>query len=374
MSQKRTRAPIKNEADNGESNRRGTLAMARTSDINSATAQFFINLRDNDFLDHGTRDFGYAVFGEVSDGMDVVDAIAAVPTGNRGGHQDVPVEAVEIIEGTIDERWPVNTRGNVGEVFPEVVLPLSWSLLGGAAERGWRQAFERMGLVADGGPGAEHGVTETMRYALADEDALDAGGQRIPDQLQQALLTRLGKRALQLRVHVEVVLDGAFRAAGDEYQFPRPGRHRLFGFGQGVHVAHRGVRNPEERLQHAVPREDRRQVQPAPRRALVVGQRGLRHLMPVVDLRGLLGVTASGLVVVADHVAQHLEAPRQPRPAIDLVSGARGAAALDPLHQLEEGLLERTAAAVGHQRGELPLGEPRDLDRIELVSALKTRE
>jgi cyclophilin family peptidyl-prolyl cis-trans isomerase len=102
MSQKRTRAPIKNEADNGVSNRRGTLAMARTMDINSATAQFFINLRDNDFLDHGTRDFGYAVFGEVVDGMDVVDQIAAVPTGNKGGHQDVPTEAVTIIEVTAE--------------------------------------------------------------------------------------------------------------------------------------------------------------------------------------------------------------------------------------------------------------------------------
>ena len=103
MSQKRTRAPIKNEADNGESNRRGTLAMARTSDINSATAQFFINLRDNDFLDHGTRDFGYAVFGEVVDGMDVVDTIAAVRTGNKGGHQDVPVETVTILEVATDD-------------------------------------------------------------------------------------------------------------------------------------------------------------------------------------------------------------------------------------------------------------------------------
>jgi peptidyl-prolyl cis-trans isomerase A (cyclophilin A)/peptidyl-prolyl cis-trans isomerase B (cyclophilin B) len=103
MSQKRTRAPIKNEADNGESNRRGTLAMARTMDINSATAQFFINLRDNSFLDHGTRDFGYAVFGEVVDGMDVVDAIAAVPTGNKGGHQDVPVETVTIVEVVADD-------------------------------------------------------------------------------------------------------------------------------------------------------------------------------------------------------------------------------------------------------------------------------
>ncbi len=103
MSQKSTLAPIKNEADNGVSNRRGTLAMARTGDINSATAQFFINLRDNDFLDHGTRDFGYAVFGEVVDGMHVVDKIAAVPTGNKAGHQDVPVETVTIVEVTADD-------------------------------------------------------------------------------------------------------------------------------------------------------------------------------------------------------------------------------------------------------------------------------
>jgi peptidyl-prolyl cis-trans isomerase A (cyclophilin A) len=97
MRQKKTRDPIKNEADNGISNRRGTLAMARTMDVNSATSQFFINLRDNDFLDHGGRDFGYAVFGQVSDGLDVVDTIAGVPTGNRGGHQDVPLEDVEIV-------------------------------------------------------------------------------------------------------------------------------------------------------------------------------------------------------------------------------------------------------------------------------------
>jgi cyclophilin family peptidyl-prolyl cis-trans isomerase len=103
LTAKPTREPIKNEADNGESNVRGTLAMARTMVVDSATSQFFINLRDNDFLDHGTRDFGYAVFGRVADGMDVVDAIAAVPTGNQGGHQDVPVETVEIIEVTLDE-------------------------------------------------------------------------------------------------------------------------------------------------------------------------------------------------------------------------------------------------------------------------------
>ncbi len=103
MRQKPTRDPIKNEADNGVSNKRGTLAMARTMVVDSATAQFFINLKDNDFLDNGTRDFGYAVFGEVSDGMDIVDAIAGVQTGNHGGHQDVPVETVEIVEVTIDE-------------------------------------------------------------------------------------------------------------------------------------------------------------------------------------------------------------------------------------------------------------------------------
>jgi len=103
MASKPTRDPIKNEADNGESNVRGTLAMARTGVVDSATSQFFINLRDNDFLNHGTRDFGYAVFGKVSEGLDVVDAIAAVPTGNSGGHSDVPLEAVTILEVTIDD-------------------------------------------------------------------------------------------------------------------------------------------------------------------------------------------------------------------------------------------------------------------------------
>ena len=103
MTQKQTREPIKNEADNGERNRRGTLAMARTTDVNSATAQFFINLNDNTFLDHGGRDFGYAVFGEVVDSMDIVDAIAAMRTGDFGGHQDVPLETVTIIEVTADD-------------------------------------------------------------------------------------------------------------------------------------------------------------------------------------------------------------------------------------------------------------------------------
>jgi len=103
MQSRPTREPIKNEADNGESNLRGTLAMARTGVVDSATSQFFINLSDNDFLNHGTRDFGYAVFGKVSEGMDVVDTIAAVPTGNHAGHQDVPLDEVTIIEVTMDD-------------------------------------------------------------------------------------------------------------------------------------------------------------------------------------------------------------------------------------------------------------------------------
>lgn len=103
MNSKATRAPIKNEADNGEKNLRGTLAMARTGVVNSATSQFFINLRDNDFLNHGDRDFGYAVFGRVTEGMNVVDAIARVATGSVRGHQDVPLDAVTIMEVRIDE-------------------------------------------------------------------------------------------------------------------------------------------------------------------------------------------------------------------------------------------------------------------------------
>lgn len=97
MSQKDTNAPIKNEADNGLRNQRGTLAMARTQAVNSATSQFFINHNDNVFLDHGSRDFGYAVFGKVVRGMDVVDQIANVPTGNRGMHQNVPLQPVVIL-------------------------------------------------------------------------------------------------------------------------------------------------------------------------------------------------------------------------------------------------------------------------------------
>jgi cyclophilin family peptidyl-prolyl cis-trans isomerase len=103
MVQEKTRESIKNEAGNGEANRRGTLAMARTGEIDSATAQFFINLRDNDFLNHGGRDFGYAVFGKVVEGMDVVDTIGAVTTCTTGGHQDVPVDAVTILEVTIED-------------------------------------------------------------------------------------------------------------------------------------------------------------------------------------------------------------------------------------------------------------------------------
>jgi len=96
MRQKPTRDPIKNEADNGLLNLRGSLSMARTQQVNSATSQFFINLADNAFLDHGSRDFGYAVFARVVDGLDVIDRIAGVSTGNRGPHQDVPREPVVV--------------------------------------------------------------------------------------------------------------------------------------------------------------------------------------------------------------------------------------------------------------------------------------
>ncbi len=96
MEQKSTRPAIKNEADNGLKNERGTLSMARTRDVNSASSQFFINLIDNASLDHGTRDFGYAVFARVVVGMDVIDKIAAVRTGNRGMYQNVPVQPVVI--------------------------------------------------------------------------------------------------------------------------------------------------------------------------------------------------------------------------------------------------------------------------------------
>ncbi len=97
FSEKPTRAPIKNEAANGLKNERGSLAMARTPVVDSATAQFFINVKDNVFLDHGVRDFGYAVFGKVTKGMDVVDAIAGVPTGPKGPFPtDCPRETVII--------------------------------------------------------------------------------------------------------------------------------------------------------------------------------------------------------------------------------------------------------------------------------------
>ena len=106
FNQKAVHAPIKNEADNGLTNNRGALAMARTNDPNSATAQFFINYKDNSFLNHTSQTpsgWGYAVFGEVIEGMDVVDTMAKQATGNRGGHQDVPktdivIEKAEVIK------------------------------------------------------------------------------------------------------------------------------------------------------------------------------------------------------------------------------------------------------------------------------------
>ncbi len=104
MNQKATQSPIRNESANGLKNKRGTIAMARTMVVDSATSQFFINLVDNDFLDFSAptpQGFGYAVFGKVVEGMDVVDAIAKVKTGYHGPHQNVPEEAVIITRVTV---------------------------------------------------------------------------------------------------------------------------------------------------------------------------------------------------------------------------------------------------------------------------------
>ncbi|OGT50923.1 MAG: peptidylprolyl isomerase [Gammaproteobacteria bacterium RIFCSPHIGHO2_12_FULL_42_13] len=106
MQQKETKEQIKNEAKSGGANKRGTIAMARTSDPHSATAQFFINVKDNDFLNFTAESgngWGYCVFGKVTEGMDVVDKIKAVKTTSRAGHQDVPVDAVIIQQVEIKE-------------------------------------------------------------------------------------------------------------------------------------------------------------------------------------------------------------------------------------------------------------------------------
>ena len=104
MEQKSTQAPIENEANNGLKNARGTIAMARTQDPHSATAQFFINVSENDFLNHtgeNMQGWGYAVFGKVTEGEDVLDKIRGVQTGNQGGHQDVPLEPIIIESVTV---------------------------------------------------------------------------------------------------------------------------------------------------------------------------------------------------------------------------------------------------------------------------------
>ena len=115
MKQKPTGAEIENEANNGLKNELGTVAMARTSDPHSATAQFFINVNDNEFLNHTAQNaqgWGYAVFGKVTEGMDVVDTIRKVKTGNAGFHQDVPAEDVVIEKASVLEEWSRNTRAH----------------------------------------------------------------------------------------------------------------------------------------------------------------------------------------------------------------------------------------------------------------------
>jgi len=107
MKQKETRAPIENEADNGLKNDAGTIAMARTMDPHSASAQFFINVADNHFLNHSGKNsqgWGYAVFGRVVEGMDVVNRIKGVATTSKAGHQDVPAEDVIITKATVEEQ------------------------------------------------------------------------------------------------------------------------------------------------------------------------------------------------------------------------------------------------------------------------------
>jgi peptidyl-prolyl cis-trans isomerase A (cyclophilin A) len=103
MQNKQTEAPIQNEADNGLKNLRGTLSMARTNDPHSATSQFFINLVDNAFLDKSAGNDGYAVFGKITAGMDVLDIMAKVDTGRSGMHDDVPVEPIKVTAATVIE-------------------------------------------------------------------------------------------------------------------------------------------------------------------------------------------------------------------------------------------------------------------------------
>lgn len=107
MQQKDTQAPIENEADKGQPNKRGTIAMARTSDPHSATAQFFINVADNNFLNFSSKTtdkWGYCVFGKVTEGMDIVDKIKSAKTTFRAGHQDVPIEDVVIEKVSVEEK------------------------------------------------------------------------------------------------------------------------------------------------------------------------------------------------------------------------------------------------------------------------------
>jgi peptidyl-prolyl cis-trans isomerase B (cyclophilin B) len=108
MREKASREPIENEADNGLKNEIGSLAMARTGEPHSASSQFFINVADNGFLNHSGKNmqgWGYAVFGKVVDGMDIIENIKTVATGNHGGHGDVPIETIEITETVVSEEY-----------------------------------------------------------------------------------------------------------------------------------------------------------------------------------------------------------------------------------------------------------------------------
>ncbi|RMF86835.1 MAG: peptidyl-prolyl cis-trans isomerase, partial [Nitrospirae bacterium] len=126
MHPKETRPPIPNEADNGLRNERGTVAMARTYQPHSATSQFYINLVDNPALDHrdkSLRGWGYCVFGRVIEGMEVVDAIAKLPTGTRHGYRDVPLEDVVILKARRRSELPPPAAGDTPQAAPKAAPP-----------------------------------------------------------------------------------------------------------------------------------------------------------------------------------------------------------------------------------------------------------
>ena len=189
MQQKPTRAPIKNEAGNGLRNRRYTIAMARTMIVDSATAQFFINVNDNGFLDHRSEDmqgFGYAVFGQVTKGTEVVDAIAAVKTGNVGPFGDVPVEPIIIEKVTVSEGCStdgdVRCPGGAPQLFQTI------------ATRGSCRQFDPNRPVDDAA------VEKLLRAAMCAPTAMDRRPWEFVVVRDKAKLAQLGQQLPNSRI------------------------------------------------------------------------------------------------------------------------------------------------------------------------------